>query len=545
MEQENAQWLPHLTQEVVADARGWNLDAYIVALEGWRRGLTLKWHAKGSGNFKDMRTWFVDSPGRLFSLSSEDKTHYFFRTRGDKVTNEAVDKGSDKEQTKIILAEKNIPTAKGQQFSSQDSDETIVAYANKVGYPLVVKPTNASFGRGVVTNINNEQELRAALVTVRLKQSYSNIIVEQHITGDDCRVYVVGDQAVAAMKRLPANVVGDGVHSIEELIQLKNAEREENPRLISCLIKIDDELIQTISKKGYTIGTVLDENEQLFLLEKSNISIGGDPISVMDELPNEVKNLAVKAIQAIPGLAHGAVDMIVDLDKPADEAGVIIELNPTSQLGGLLFPVKGQAQDVPAAIIDYYFPETKDIETNDVQFYFDFIDVLSPLESHSADTSTVSPMPMGKVYAKKYTVIGDVQQIGYHMGLRKQAFERYLNGLVLNLSDGNIEVVVAGTDPDMVDDFENGLWEDPERSEVVEVHKSEWTEPMKVGFEIKGDLKTQAEEIETLIHDIEKTEIDLKSAEKQQQKYYNSFSWKATWPLRALGYVKKVITNKR
>src|SRR5690625_1635403 len=160
MEQENAQWLPHLTQEVVADARGWNLDAYIVALEGWRRGLTLKWHAEGSGNFKDMRTWFVDSPGRLFSLSSEDKTQYFFRRRGDKVTNEAVDKGSDKEQTKIILAEKNIPTAKGQQFSSQDSDETIVAYANKVGYPLVVKPTNASFGRGVVTNITNEQALR-------------------------------------------------------------------------------------------------------------------------------------------------------------------------------------------------------------------------------------------------------------------------------------------------------------------------------------------------------------------------------------------------
>lgn len=544
MKQENAEWLPHLPREVVADARGWNLDAYIVALEGWRRGLTLRWHAKDSEKFKDMETWFVDSPGRLFSLSSKNKTHYFFRTRGDKVTNEAVKIGSDKEQTKQVLSQKGIATPKGEQFTGKDSDDTVVKYAQQIGYPVVIKPKDGSFGRGVVTNISDEQQLRAALVNVRMKQNYSDIIVEQHIQGDDYRIYVVGDNVVAAMKREPAHVVGDGTHTVKQLINLKNEERKDNPRLISCLIEIDDELLQTITRSGYTLDSVLAKDEKLYLLEKSNISRGGDPINVTGELSKEVITTAVQAIQAIPGLAHGAVDMIIDSNKQTGEAAYVIELNPTSQIGGLLFPVKGKASDVPAAIIDYYFPETQDIQTNHVKFYFDFIDVLSPLVSHSVETSTVSPMPMGKIYAKKYTVIGDVQQIGYHMGLRKQAFERYLNGLVLNLSDGNIEVVVAGTDPEMVDDFENGLWEDPERSEVLEIHKSEWTEPMKVGFEIKGDLKTQADEIETLIKDIERTERELKIAEKQQKKYYNSFSWKASWPLRAVGYIKKVITNK-
>ena len=173
------------------------------------------------------------------------------------------------------------------------------------------------------------------------------------------------------------------------------------------------------------------------------------------------------------------------------------------------------------------------------KFYFDFIDVLSPIVSNVTKTTTVTPMPMGKVYAKKYTVIGDVQDLGYHMGLRKQAFERYLSGLVLNLSDGNIEVVVAGTDPDMVDDFRNGILEDPERSTVTEIYESRWEDPMRVGFEIRADFKTQANDIAKLIQDIELTERELKQAEQKQQELYQSLSWKVTAPIRIIGKVFK------
>ncbi len=75
---------------------------------------------------------------------------------------------------------------------------------------------------------------------------------------------------------------------------------------------------------------------------------------------------------------------------------------------------------------------------------------------------------------------GDVQDIGYHRGLRKQAFERYLHGFVMNMENGDIEVVVAGTDPDMVDDFKNALWEDEERANVMEVQVSNYEEPIKL-----------------------------------------------------------------
>src|SRR5699024_661164 len=111
--------------------------------------------------------------------------------------------------------------------------------------------------------------------------------------------------------------------------------------------------------------------------------------------------------------------------------------------------------------------------------------------------------------------------------------------LVMNQSNGDIEVVVAGTDPEMVDDFRNGLWEDPERSVVMEVHESNWEGPMKVGFEIRGDLKLQAEEIEEIKQKIEQTEEELITAERKQKKLYESLSWRITGPIRWFGAIAK------
>src|SRR5699024_11393644 len=94
--------LPHLTENIVKNARKTRLDAFAIALEGWRRGLKLKWYTKDSPHFDDMIIFGVNPPGRLFSLSSEKRTHYFFRTRGDKVASSAVELAADKGVTKEI-----------------------------------------------------------------------------------------------------------------------------------------------------------------------------------------------------------------------------------------------------------------------------------------------------------------------------------------------------------------------------------------------------------------------------------------------------------
>lgn len=539
MEKVNSEWLPHLSSEIVSDAHGNLLDAYAIALEGWRRGLTLRWHVKDSEYFKNMKTWFVDNPGKLFSLRSKEKTHYFFRTRGDKVTNEAVEIGMDKERTRQVLRKAGVPVPEGKGFYEGDSEETIIEYANAIGYPVVLKPLDGSFGRGVISNITSSGELKFSLDYLRSELNYKDIVVERFIPGKEYRIYVVDDKVVGAINRIPANVIGDGQSNIHQLIENKNQERSQNPRLVSCPIEIDEELLNYISRKGYTLDSVPEAGEQVFLTDKSNISKGGDPVDVLDELPDEIKEIAVNALKAIPGLVHAAVDLIVHPEKPLKEAGFVIELNPTAQLGGILYPIKGEPRDVPAAIVDYYFPETKGVGINKGKTFFDLHDVLDPLKSKQVNVVTVTPSPIGELYMKKYTVMGDVQDIGYHRGLRKQAFERNLSGFIMNLENGDIEVVVAGTDLEMVNDFKNAIFEDEERSQVYDVEESEYHEPIKVGFEIKADLKTQLEEIKQIKQEMEVVELELKKAEIQRRKFYESMSWKATKPIRIFGAIKK------
>lgn len=535
MEEINTEWLPHLSNEIVADAHGYLLDAYAVALEGWRRGLTLRWHVKDSEKFKEMTTWFVDNPGQLFSLSSKDKTHYFFRTRGDLVSNEAVRIGKDKDETKQALLKAGVSVPEGKRFQPDSTIDSMLNYANGIGYPVVIKPTDGSFGRGVITNITSSGELEHSLAYIKNTYNYTDIIIERYIPGNEYRVYVVEDKVVGAVHRIPANVQGDGVHSIKALIELKNEERSLNPRLISCPIQINQELVDFIGRHNFTLETVPANGEQVFLNDKSNISIGGDPVDVLDDLPEGVKRSAVQAVKAVDGLPHCAVDLIIDSSQKA----VIIELNPTAQIGALLYPLKGQARDIPSALINYYFPETADQQLHKRQAYFDFHDMLDPLQSRDASVTTVTPAPTEKLYMKSYIVSGEVQEIGYHRGLRKQAFERYLHGFVMNLEDGNIEVVVAGTDPDMVDDFKHALWEDEERAKVLEIKEQPYTEPIKVGFEIKTDLKTQIEDLKRYKQELEQLDYAIKKAEVKNRKYHRSLSWKAAKPIRVLGSLFK------
>lgn len=535
MEDHNPFWLPHLTSEIVHDARGYELCAYAVALEGWRRGLTLEWYTEDSEKFRNIKTWDVDSPGKLFSLSSQDKTHYFFRTRGDKVTNEAVEIGTDIGRMKSILSTHGISVPEGKRFRSDVHQDEIIRYVSStIGYPLFLKPIDGGFGSGCVMNIQNDEGLIKAVKYVRQELHYTDVFVERYIPGKEYRMYVVGDQVVGALHRMPANVTGDGIHSIKQLIDKKNEERKRNPHLCKCLIVIDQEIIDYLQSTDKTLESIPEKGERVFLREQSNETLGGDPIDVMDELSNEIKTTAIKTIAAIPGLAHGVVDLIVD---DSQLTPIVLEVNPSAPIGSFLFPIKGRARDIPRAIIDYYFPETKEVVTEKAKIYFDFQSVLEPLWDKSAIFAKVSPAPVGKIYAKKYTVSGLVQDINYHRGLRKQAFDRGLSGFVNKLDNGDIEIVVVGTNKDDVDDFREAILEDPERSEVWKIEQEDWDQPVKVGFEVSigtyhSKLKSVEIELNKVKKEVKTLEKERKRAKRQFIKYQRSRSWLVTYPFR-------------
>ncbi|HLR65023.1 MAG TPA: acylphosphatase [Pseudogracilibacillus sp.] len=529
-------WLSHLAPEMIAEVHGNYFDAYLLALEGWRRGLRLEWHVEDSERFKDMRTWFVSHPGQLFTLASEERKHYFFRTRGDKVTNEAVDLGMDKVKTKEILTKHHVPVPKGFAFDHKTSENSIVKKVNKLTYPLVVKPKDGSFGRDVFTNIQNEDELLNIVQRMKNNTDYEQFMVEEHVEGDDYRLYVVDGEVVGAMLRRPPNIEGNGKHSIERLIKRKNRLRRTNPRLIDCPIQIDDELEQHIKRYGYTTQSVLADGEKLNLSTKCNISLGGDPIGVLHDLSDEIKQIAIDAIKSIDGLVHGAVDVLAN-ETTGEQ--VVIELNPTAQMGGLLFPIEGEASDIPSAIIDYYFPETKQVETEKHKMYFDFFEVLEPLISRESVISTVTPALVGKIYMKKYVVYGDVLNLGYHLGLRKQAFERELHGQVSIIENDEIEVLVAGLDEEMVNDFRNGLLEDEERAVVEDILEEDFDGYVRIGFDAEANTKVLQEDLDDVLNNLSIVQKEIKTLEVRKRKLVNSTSWKMSKPIRSIGAIFK------
>ncbi|MBM7095816.1 acylphosphatase [Bacillus sp. H-16] len=538
--------LPHLTSETVKGARKTKLCAYAVALEGWRRGLKLKWYTIDSGKFDNMITFGVNPPGRLFSLSSEGRTHYFFRTRGDKVTNEAVEIGSDKDETKILLSKAGVPVPEGHVFSENVSNEEILSLSTEINFPVVLKPLNGSLGNGVITNIRNPIELKKALKYVRLDLGYLEVIVERYVPGDEYRVYVVEDKVIAAYNRLPARIIGDGNLTIFELIELKNKERKKNPRLFSCLIEIDQETLDFINDAGYDLDSIPGKGEEIYLKEKTNVSAGGDPVDVTDELDKEIKQIAIDAVNAVPGLYHGGVDIIIDTSNPEKQSGVVIELNPTAQIGGILFPVKGRARDIPSAIIDYYFPETKENKKKKSDFYFDLNTVLEPLQSRSAVEVEVSPAPIGKVHGRKYKISGSVRSVRFQKYIKKEALDRNLHGYINSQMDGSIEVIIAGTNKDVVHNFKEIITQHEMNVKIKKITEENWKEPVKVGFEISEGMNLSS--IKSVESSLKKMEKEIKKVEKEKRKLEKSSiqielsnSWKYTSIFRKISTLFNIV----
>lgn len=226
MENYNKNWLPHLEGSIPKLAMGGGLSMYTIALEGWRRGLILKLRHLYYRKEKKIRIGY--------SLSYKGRTHHFNASRGDRVSKKAINICNDKNLTRDYLIKANISTPSGKGFGSETNNDEIIQYADSIGYPLVLKPTKGLQGKGVIVNIKGKKELNDALISVREKMEYKEVIIEKFVQGEDCRVYVIEDKVIGAVSRVPAKIVSDGRNSIRQLINL------ENKKEIITQIIIDD-----------------------------------------------------------------------------------------------------------------------------------------------------------------------------------------------------------------------------------------------------------------------------------------------------------------
>ena len=266
----------------------------------------------------------------------------------------AVELASDKEETNKILANLGLPVPK--QRLVQTVDRAVDA-ARRIGFPVVLKPYNGNHGRGVSINLTTPDEVREAFA--RAQEHSRSVIVESFITGHDHRMVVIDGELVAVSKREPGHVVGDGTHSIEELVAEVNSDprRGIGHEKVLTRIELDAQALGLLTKLGYTAATVPARDEVVYLRLTANLSTGGTARDMTDVVHPDNAEMAVRAIKAI-GLDIGGVDFLSpDITQSyKDIGGAICEINAAPGFRMHMAPSDGRPRDVAGKTIDMLFP---------------------------------------------------------------------------------------------------------------------------------------------------------------------------------------------
>ncbi|MBM7095815.1 ATP-grasp domain-containing protein [Bacillus sp. H-16] len=538
-------WLPHLNGKAIVPsaARGDKLSMYSIALEGWRRGLELTFYSHKRGNKIEV----------TYSLRNNEKVHHFAVSKGDLVTPQTMKIAKSKILTKEKLINAEVPVPRGKEFSEGSTDDEILQRSSTLNFPIVLKPTNGNLGKGVIAGINTLEELSDSLKYVRGELGFKDVIVEEFVEGDEYRVYVVKGEVIAATNRVPANIIGDGVSTVKELIEKKNKERKRNPNLSSRLIKVDKELIRNLDQGGYSLESILGKNAQFYLRRTSNISTGGDPIDVTDDLTNNIKDIATRACETI-GLIQGGIDIIVNKEK---DTGYVIEANTRAGIGMHLFPMVGEARDIPSFIIDCYFPETKNNKKNNSKkqqlLYFDFETIFQKLNDRTLEEIKVPSIYSETLMFKSILIQGDVCKANYYRWLKRKAQKLDISGSLERKSPNEIHLVTVGKKKDVEGLVEIIQTEEPTNIEIDDVEVSSWSKPVKIGFELikennnikkieqnlRNEQKINFQMKKEYLEDIAKLRNQKKKAEKKYNSVIKSKTWRYTSPIRK--FAKKML----
>lgn len=267
----------------------------------------------------------------------------------------AVELASDKEETNRILSRLGLPVPKQRLVQTA---ERAVAAAARIGYPVVTKPYNGNHGRGVSIALATPEDVTAGFL--RAQEHSRSVIVESYITGHDHRMLVVNGELVAVSKREPGKVVGDGVHTIEELVVLVNSDprRGIGHEKVLTQITLDDQASSLLAKLEYTPRTVPAEGEDVYLRLTANLSTGGTATDMTDVVHPDNAEMAVRAIQAI-GLDIGGVDFLTpDITQSyKDIGGAVCEVNAAPGFRMHTAPSEGRPRDAAGKVIEMLFPK--------------------------------------------------------------------------------------------------------------------------------------------------------------------------------------------
>src|SRR4029079_1828353 len=266
----------------------------------------------------------------------------------------AVELASDKEETNKILASLGLPVPR--QELVQNEGQAVRA-AKRIGFPVVTKPYNGNHGRGISIRLTTDAEVAHGYNVA--KEHSRSVIVETYLEGDDHRLLVVNGDLVAATRRTPGHVVGDGVHTIAQLVDVVNQDPRRgvgHEKVLTRLV-LDAQADMMMARAGVTATSVPEKDQIIYLRSTANLSTGGTATDVTDIIHPDNRDMAVRAIRAI-GLDVGGVDF---LSKNIAESyrkigGGICEVNAAPGFRMHVAPSEGTARDVAGPVINMLFP---------------------------------------------------------------------------------------------------------------------------------------------------------------------------------------------
>ena len=267
----------------------------------------------------------------------------------------AVDLASNKDATRSLLFKSYIPVPKGTLiYDIADLEEAV----KEIGFPLVTKPVNGNHGRGITTQITTWEQARNGFFEAQ--KISEDVIVERYISGTDYRFLVINYKLAAVAERTPALVTGDGISTIEALIDETNSDpdRGEGHQKMLTKIKIDSATQSLLAAKKHTIDSILPLGEILFLKDTANLSSGGTATDVTDHVHPDNIFMAERVARLMNLDICGIDIMAEDVSIPITQKnGGVIEVNAGPGLRMHLSPAQGIARNVAAPLLDMLYPD--------------------------------------------------------------------------------------------------------------------------------------------------------------------------------------------
>ena len=264
----------------------------------------------------------------------------------------------DKELTKYLLESAGVPVPKGRPVS--DAEDAWAA-ACELGGAVVIKPRDGQQGKGVAANVETREDVLAAYAAAH--EVSSNVMVERYLPGQDYRLLVIGDKLVAAARREPPHVIGDGEHTIQELVEEINSDplRGSGHATTLTKIRLDDIALATLAHQELNVSSVPFKGARVLLRNNANLSTGGTATDVTDDVHKELAARAIDAAKMV-GLDLCGVDVVCEsvLAPLESQSGGVIEVNAAPGLRMHLQPSFGKGRPVGEAIISTMFDERDD-----------------------------------------------------------------------------------------------------------------------------------------------------------------------------------------